>query len=147
MSKPIKRINIVIVLTLVLSVFFFVTNVWGGEVTPLSGITVPDEYPNGCVSCHVKVSDDKDLRLIAVLKKVEKHPAIEKMVKTVPSDCLKCHKEGSKAGLFNLITHKNHFSNPQENAFVSNYKGNCLACHTLDKNTFIMSIKSGPANW
>jgi hypothetical protein len=147
MRKPVKLITFFIVLTFVLSVPFFVTNVRGGEVTPLSGITVADEYPNGCVSCHVKVSDDKDLRLIAVLKKVEKHPAIEKMVKTVPSDCLKCHKEGSKAGLFNLITHKNHFSNPQENAFVSNYKGNCLACHTLDKNTFVMSVKSGPSNW
>ncbi len=127
--------------------FFFAGALWAADVPSLAGITVEDKHPNGCVDCHVKVDDEKDYRLPAELKHVEKHPQIEKIVKIVPNDCLKCHKEGTKPGDFNSVIHKIHFSNPQENHFVLHYNGDCLNCHKLDMNTFKMGVKSGPANW
>ena len=126
---------------------YLVNMVWGADVTPLAGITAKDEHPNGCVDCHVKVSDERDYRLNIELAHLEKHPKIDQIVKVAPADCLKCHKEGAKAGPLNLITHRSHYENPTENHFVSSYKGDCLNCHSLDMNTFKMGMKSGPANW
>jgi hypothetical protein len=147
MKMSIRHFSLLVATGVVLVSVLFATSLWGSEPNKLSGITVKDEHPQGCVDCHVKVSDDKDYRLPAELAKVEKHPPIEKIVKVVPVDCLKCHKEGSKGGPLNLITHKKHYQNPSENHFISNYNGDCLNCHILDMSTFKMGVKSGPANW
>lgn len=146
-----KQFNKIILASVLVMPFvmgiLFTGALWAADITPLAGITADDQHPNGCVDCHVKVSDEKDYRMPAELKNIEKHPPVEKLVKVVPNDCLKCHKEGAKAGAFNQVIHEVHFSNPKENHFVSNYKGDCLNCHTLDMNTYKMSVKSGPANW
>jgi len=142
-----KVILVYVLLMPFVMVILFAGALWAADITPLAGITVDDQHPNGCVDCHVKVNDEKDYRIPAELKHVEKHPPIEKIVKIVPNDCLKCHKEGTKPGAFNQVIHKVHFSNPKENHFVAHYNGDCLNCHTLNMNTYKMSVKSGPANW
>lgn len=112
----------------------------------LPGLTVTDEHPNGCVDCH-KVSGDNDYRLNVELANLDGHPKIDAIVKNVPQDCLMCHKEGANAGPLNLITHKDHYRNPNDNAFVLHYKGACLHCHSVSPGSGKMAIKSGPKNW
>jgi hypothetical protein len=117
------------------------------DIPALPGVTVDDDHPNGCVDCHGKVDDhDEDLLNVAV-KNFGKHPPIDKIVKKAPDDCVKCHKEGSKAGAMSDITHKNHFSKGKENNFVLYYNGECLHCHSIDLATGAMVVKSGPSNW
>jgi cytochrome c551/c552 len=141
MSK-FKRLPILVCIILVLSVTFIITSVCGADVTSLSGITTKDPRPNGCVDCH-----KGDTSIPAVVNKIENHPPVDKIAKTVPNDCFMCHKEDTKAGVLDVATHKQHFSNPEKNEFVTKYKGDCLNCHSLDMNTFKMGVKSGPANW
>ncbi len=147
MKKFYKFMPLLLILILIFTGTLFITIVWGADGTPLIGITAEDEHPNGCVDCHRKVNEGSDYRLNVELSHIEKHPKIEKIVATVPNDCLKCHKKDTDAGPLNLIIHKNHYENPNENHFVSSYKGNCLQCHSLDMNSWKMGLKSGPANW
>ncbi len=142
MSKSIRRITILSGMILVFSAIFIITSVWGADVPQLAGITTKDQRPNGCVDCH-----KGDISIPAVTNKIENHPPVDKITKTVPDDCFMCHKEDTKVGVLNVATHKQHFSNPEKNEFITKYKGDCLNCHTLDMNTFNMGIKSGPANW
>jgi hypothetical protein len=146
MKMSVKHLTILTV-GVVLAGMLLATNLMGADVPKLSGITVKDERPNGCVDCHVKVSDEKDDRMPAELAHFEKHPPIDKVVKVVPKDCGMCHKPDAKAGALSQLTHKNHFQKPSENTFVTNHNGDCLSCHSLDMNTFKMGVKSGPANW
>jgi hypothetical protein len=113
----------------------------------LPGITSKDPFPNGCVDCHKDQRDGKDFRVIAELANISGHPKVEKIVKTVPKDCLICHKTGGKAPEFNTVMHRVHFAKPAENAFVTAFKGSCLNCHTLDQATGTMNVKTGPKNW
>jgi hypothetical protein len=112
----------------------------------LPGITSKDAYPNGCVDCHID-QGGKDSRVIAELAKISGHPKVDKIVKTVPKDCLLCHKAGPKPPVFSQAMHKVHFQDPSTNAFVTQYKGTCLNCHSLDLATGVMGVKSGPRNW
>ena len=117
------------------------------DIAALPGVTVDDDHPNGCVDCHVKVDEERDHRLNVGVKQFEKHPPIDKMVKKVPGDCMKCHKESSKAGAMSDVLHKAHFSKGKENHFVSHYNGECLNCHSIDLATGVMGVKSGLSNW
>jgi hypothetical protein len=112
----------------------------------LPGVTIADEHPNGCVDCH-KISGDNDYRLNVELANLDGHPKIDAIVKNVPQDCLMCHKEGAKAGPLNLITHKDHYRNPNDNSFIKYYQGACLNCHSVSPGSGKMAIKSGPKNW
>jgi hypothetical protein len=118
-----------------------------GDAAFLPGITVKDAYPNGCVDCHIDQGGGKDYRISAELAKISGHPKVDKIVKTVPKDCLMCHKAGGKAPSLDTVMHKVHYAKPSENAFVTAYKGACLNCHALDLSTGEMSVKSGPKNW
>ncbi len=113
-----------------------------GAAPVLPGITGKDQYPNGCVDCHVK-----DTLLPAMVAKVSGHPKIDKIVKTVPKDCMICHKAGGKAPEMNLVSHKVHYSNPAKNGYVNDYQGSCLNCHALNVDTGAMAVKSGAKNW
>ena len=112
----------------------------------LPGVTVTDEHPGGCVDCH-KVSGNDDYRLNVELANLSGHPKIDAIVKNVPQDCLMCHKEGAKAGPLNLITHRDHYHNPGDNAFINFYQGACLNCHSVSPGSGKMAVKSGPKNW
>ena len=117
------------------------------DIPSLPGITVNDEYPKGCVDCHTKVGANNEDLLNVEVKKVAKHPPIDKIVKIVPDDCMKCHKAGSKAGALSGVAHKVHFSKGKDSVFVTHYGGLCLNCHSIDLGTGVISVKSGPANW
>jgi len=112
----------------------------------LYGITATDEHPNGCVDCHAKTGGG-DYRLNVELDALGGHPPITAIVKTVPGDCLMCHKDGSNAGPLDLITHKFHYQTPRDNHFISGYEGSCLQCHSLNTSNWQMTVKSGPKNW
>ncbi len=58
-----------------------------------------------------------------------------------------CHKPDSNGGPLMYVLHKAHFSNPAQNSFISEFKGQCLSCHSLNPSTYIMGIKSTNKNW
>jgi cytochrome c551/c552 len=113
--------------------------------SPLPGVTGPDGFPKGCVSCHI-VASDGDKRLPTLLKSVKKHPAMG-TVKTVPQDCIRCHKAAVKSIPFADSTHKSHYGKMTKSLFVERFRGDCLHCHAFDTKTGAMSVKSGPKNW
>ena len=119
----------------------------GKTNTPLlPGINAKDQFPNGCIDCHKEISKTADHRLNKVVSSIEKHPNIDKIVKTVPADCSICHGKG-KVPALSTITHKQHYAKPDTNVFISNYDGSCLNCHALDIASGAMRIKSGARNW
>lgn len=107
----------------------------------IAGLTAEDKLPNGCVSCHVKVSADKDYSISAELKRVKGHPDVSKIVKSVPDGCLVCHdKAGSKIP-FNKVIHNVHLS--KNSYYLVEFQGNCLNCHNYNADTG-MGFKKGP---
>jgi hypothetical protein len=110
------------------------------------GVTVKDEHPQGCVDCRVSIPNG-DYRLNAELAKVSDHPKIDAVLKTVPTDCLMCHKQGTKEGPLTFITHRVHYRKPKDNVFITVYQGVCLNCHAVNAETEAMVVKSGPKNW
>jgi hypothetical protein len=137
---------VVLALSIVLLCALSLGTVFGEDVLKLSGITIKDEHPNGCVDCHKVAGEGQDYRLNVELAAAG-HPDISKIVKTVPEDCAMCHKTGAKAGALNTQAHHLHYVNPDENHFIAYYFGDCLACHALNVATGEMSVKSGPKNW
>ena len=127
------------------STFLFVDRAYADS--PLPGINAEDKHANGCVDCHVDAGGGNDNRLNLELKKVKDHPDVGSMMNTLPKDCFMCHKEGGAASPINNITHKQHYTNPGENLFVTEYNGSCLECHAVDLSTGAMSVKNGPKNW
>ena len=137
-----------IVLPLLVAVFVFggaLALTWAQDVPALSGITVEDAHPNGCIDCH-RSAGANDYRLNVSLKAAG-HPDITAMVKTVPTDCAICHKANTPLQAISQQVHKAHYQNPSENHFVTAYSGECLACHTLNTATGVMTVKSAPKNW
>ncbi len=117
----------------------------GDSAALLPGINARDDRPNGCVDCHVKASED--LRLNTVLAGIKGHPDISRIVKKVPDGCLMCHKGGGKAPALGLLSHKVHFLGDAADDFLTKDKGQCLSCHSLDKSSGNVKVKSAPANW
>ena len=119
---------------------------WADGDVALSGITVEDAHPNGCIDCH-KESNGNDYRLSTSLKELGNHPDVTRIVRNVPEDCAMCHKANVPAGSLSEVVHVAHYANPDENHFIGYYAGECLACHALNTETGAMSNKSGPKNW
>ena len=142
-----KAVSIIVMFAAVLTFTMAGSMLVAEDIAALPGVTVDDDYPNGCVDCHGKSNDGGQVLINAALKNVKKHPPVDKMVKKVPDDCLKCHKEGAKSGAMREFTHKTHFSKGKDSLFVSNYNGECLNCHSIDLGTGAISVKSGPSNW
>lgn len=104
-----------------------------------------DMYPEGCVSCHVE-SETGDMRIGTLLQALG-HKKVDRMVETVPTDCLECHSEdGGFPPLWEFI-HPIHFEDPANNKFVVDYEGKCTHCHAMDVDTGEVTLKSGPKNW
>jgi hypothetical protein len=138
-----KRALLVLAGVAILGSVLALTAASAADTPYLPGITVKDENPRGCVDCH----KNADSRMPAEIARIKGHPNIDKIVKTVPNDCLMCHKPGGKVPELNLVMHKAHYDKPAENHFVTDSKGACLNCHTLDTTTGAMNMKSGPKNW
>jgi hypothetical protein len=113
--------------------------------TTLAPPVLADDFPNGCVSCHVVLPDGMDKRLNAVLDEVG-HVSIRNKVSVVPGDCIKCHRTVDGPAFSQLI-HMAHVREPEKNVFVSRFGGDCRHCHAVDPATGSVSLKTGKPNW
>lgn len=139
-----KTIRLSVLLT---GLAFFCSAALAQQLPALSGITIEDKHPNGCVDCHTQMGD-QDYRLNAGLKNNPEHPDIDEVTDIVPESCKMCHQDGVEAGAMNLISHKVHYHKPPaENHFIKYYQGECLSCHQLNSSTGQMTVKNGPKNW
>ena len=120
--------------------------VWANDAPELSGITVEDKYPNGCIDCHNDAGGEEIRRLDVILEELD-HTNVSALTKIVPDDCARCHKEGTSIGGLNKQTHRIHYENPSENDFIDDFQGECLACHALNSATGEVTTKSGLKNW
>lgn len=118
---------------------------FAGLAGPAAGQKPPTDFPAGCVGCHVKMPDG-DHRLNAILGKVKGHPALG-AVKSVPGDCIKCHKAAVKKTTFAESAHKAHFGKGAASLFNKMFKGECTHCHAMNPATGKTTLKSGPKNW
>jgi hypothetical protein len=116
----------------------------------LAGLATPvlaDDYPNGCVSCHVN-EGGVDMRLDTLLARIG-HGRGGERTKEIPVGCNRCHaSDGSGVGpATRKLVHTLHYREPSENLFVTQYGGNCLHCHSMDGATGKAAIKVGERNW
>jgi hypothetical protein len=139
-----KRLISLLVALFVFAIFL--TLVWAQDTPSLPGITVADDYANGCIDCHRDAGADGDNRINVALDKMG-HVNVSAMINNVPQDCMICHKAGTSTGGLNLQTHSAHYQNPSENRFVTEQNGQCLACHSLNSATGEITLKSGQKNW
>ena len=137
-KKPFVLLLSISVLLVMSGSFLAVADDAGGAATP-----TPCESPNGCVDCHVNPDKDgNDNSLPTVLEGIENHSKYVKMIKVVPDDCKKCHKEGNeKAGSLSVVIHKTHFG--EGNKFAADYGGDCRYCHSMDAAAGTVVVKSG----
>ena len=103
-----------------------------------------NDYPQGCVDCHVKSEGELDFRLNVLLKQIG-HRWI-KTLETVPDDCGRCHEPDDSPTLGELL-HAIHYAVPQSNTYVTKYDGKCINCHEMDAKAGEARVKSGPTNW
>jgi hypothetical protein len=111
---------------------------------PLS-VRAADDFPQGCVSCHVVMEDKADKRLGPMLAEIG-HVSIKGKVVSVPADCVACHTEKSDTK-FAVLIHQSHFASPTDNVFVQHFGGDCRHCHVMDGSTGEAGLKTGKANW
>lgn len=112
----------------------------------LSPAALPaDDFPDGCVSCHVVFPDGADRRLAAVLGEIG-HVSLKGKVSQVPTDCIACHEKKVDTKFFVLI-HQAHFGSPDKNHFVQHFGGDCRHCHAMDAESGEPKVKAGSANW
>ncbi len=144
----------------------------GGGPPPtrdIPGITSPDQFPRGCVDCHIDRPDiGRDVRLSTILREwseevpsgflakaqaaspegvtlTGKHPAVEQALKDIPGGCLECHGEYSKGvPTLSRMMHLYHLTGGNENPYLSIFQGECTHCHKFDSKTGEWSIPSGP---
>ena len=110
-----------------------------------AGVAVAEDmFPNGCVSCHTE-SADGDMRLGPLLEQLG-HKKIDKMVETVPGDCMECHSEDGGFGELYEYIHPAHFDDAATNKFVVGFEGKCTHCHAIGEDGE-MPVKSGAKNW
>lgn len=110
-------------------------------ITLSPGASADDEFPRGCVSCHVVLGNGEDKRLSAVLAEIG-HVSLQGRVARVPTDCIACHdKKGDTP--FSVVIHKAHFGTPDKNVFVQRFGGDCRACHVMDATTGEAKLKEG----
>jgi len=134
----------------------------------IPGLTTPDQFPRGCVDCHVNRPDLRlDVRLStlvgqwqtkvdsALLARVRrftpaaiplkgKHPKINAATAEIPKTCLMCHSRTSTvAPPFVRLLHGLHLVGGANNHFLTMFQGECTHCHKLDKTTGVWSLGGG----
>lgn len=107
---------------------------------PLS-VSAADNFPNGCVSCHKGA-----LAIPNMIAKIQGHPNVSKLVKSVPDGCAVCHKPGAKAPTLMAAIHEAHKIQAPADAKAADFTGKCLNCHAVDASGKV-TIKKAPANW
>jgi len=138
------------------------------QLPQIPGITALDQFPRGCVDCHVNRPDlQMDVRLStamqqwqdkvppAFLTKVRhftpvgivlegKHPMFRAEVADIPQACLRCHAKTSKsAPPFAPLLHGLHLVGGEKNHFLSMFQGSCTHCHKFDMATGLWALGSG----
>lgn len=124
-----------------------------GKIAAIAGLVVAaispslpaDDFPDGCVSCHVVLGEGMDKRLGVVLDAAGHRP-IKGKVDRVPADCLECHKSLDDPP-FSTLVHLAHFSRPDTNVFLERFGGDCRHCHLMDTSTGRANLKTGQRNW
>jgi len=147
----------------------------GGKGPPLPparqvpGITAEDQFPNGCVDCHIiQPGINLDVRLSSVMRPWKeqvdqktlakaqasspkgmvlkgKHPAVDYAFKDIPAACLKCHGKTSKqAPPFSEMLHAFHLTGGGENPFMTLFQAECTHCHKLNLTTGALMMPSAP---
>jgi hypothetical protein len=111
------------------------------DVPTLPGITSPDPYPEGCVSCH------KGELLLKTKLDALKHRNIDSKVAVIPNDCEKCHSEEGGMDPMANIAHSMHYASGSKSDFVAKYNGSCLNCHQVATGSGEVTVKSGKRNW
>ena len=108
--------------------------------------TLADDYPDGCVSCHVQAETDS--RLNTLLSNIG-HGRGGERTKEIPIGCNRCHApDGSgNAPSIRKLVHSIHYEAAEQNRFVTQYGGDCRSCHSLDSATGDVGIKTGERNW
>jgi hypothetical protein len=134
----------------------------------IPGVTSPDQFPRGCVDCHVNRTDlQMDVRISTAMRRWEdgvdpqflarirpfvpagmklagKHPAMVTPSAAIPGSCLGCHSQASQsAPPFGRLLHGLHFAGGEQNHFLSMFQGECTHCHKLDAVTATWSLGSG----
>ena len=117
----------------------------------LPGASSADDYPQGCVSCHVEKPGATDLRLNTLLRAIGHHYI--RTVEEVPGDCYRCHQPYEDRDYLPFspslgdLLHAIHYQVPDGNTFVSQYGGDCQGCHVMDAEEGEARIKGGAKNW
>lgn len=116
-----------------------------GGFQPAAGeeVTSVGDHPEGCVSCH---EGDVVETIGAKLDELG-HPDVADWTETVPDDCTECHSEGGDYLTLAELSHIAHYRDHAGNAFLTNFGGKCLHCHSLDTETGAVGNKSGAKNW
>ena len=134
----------------------------------IPGLTAPDQFPRGCVDCHVVIPDKKmDVRLSTLMKQWQEkvdpsllervrgftpaevtlkgvHPKVPVASAEVPKACLTCHARASKAAPpLGRMLHGLHLAGGEKNVFLSQFQGECTHCHKLDAASGNWSLKNG----
>lgn len=138
------------------------------EPRQIPGLTTADQFPRGCVDCHIDRPDvGMDTRLSTnmqqwqaevppeLLARVKAfspagmsltgaHPASGDVASSqIPTSCLTCHAQASTiAPPFNQLLHGLHLTG-EGNHFLTMFQGECTHCHKLDKTTGSWSMGSG----
>jgi hypothetical protein len=119
--------------------------------TMLFATAPKDHVPLGCVDCHTRTPDGKDVRVSTLLKSPDpavvarlkpalpkgmtlkgKHPPLAFPIKDVPASCAKCHTATSKiAPPMAPMVHAIHLTG-EKNEYVKQFSGDCRHCHKLD---------------
>jgi hypothetical protein len=124
---------------------FGVLAVCGGLSTGLA-----DDHNAGCVSCHAAGAGpgDTDFRVNALLARVGHRIGPEKS-EIIPTDCNRCHAadDTGTAGPLRRVIHSIHYEAPEENLFMTEYGGDCRACHDMDASIGVAGIRSAERNW
>lgn len=139
----------------------------------IPGITTDDQYPRGCVDCHINYEEmNRDTRLSTIiaewatsvppnlldtaqavagpkLKLKGVHPRLRAVgiLGGIPAVCIGCHEHETKTAppLIPLL-HKIHLAGEGEAVFLRVFQGECTHCHKLDGTTGLWRVPSGPEN-
>lgn len=115
-----------------------------------AGAAFADDYPEGCVSCHVgdEPKPSAAYRLDLQLAKLG-HGKGGERTQDIPTGCYRCHASDGDgaAGKLGPYIHVVHFRGGDKNPFLKKYGGDCSSCHRMDPSNWQAVAKSGKRNW